>query len=178
MAVNEAVLVRGPELRRPVVGSLVAVLLYAMTSATVDERWTGFSEDAAGSVPVSVSTIAPFSPAEVPQGFSFRSLHAFDTADGAAARALFVGPGTGNHVTYTRFADRAAAASFVRDRIGGPPGHDASGRCNAVSSQCFAAVGPFVVSAGSQPQCHYLSDMGSVERARILLEAGVKHLRQ
>jgi hypothetical protein len=165
--------------RRPVVlVSLVAALLYAMTAGAVEVRLPSFPADGRASVPGSVSAIVPFAPAEVPAGFAFRSIQVFDVAGGVAARAVFVGPGTGNHVTYTKFADRSAAVEFIRARTGEPPnGHGGLSLCDAASSKCFAAVGPFVVSAGSQPECHSFSDPASLDRARILLEAGVQHLR-
>jgi hypothetical protein len=159
--------------------SLGAALLYAMAAGSVEMRLPSFTADAPASLPASVTAIAPFAPAEVPEGFSFRLIHVFDVPGGVAARAAFVGPGTGNHVTYTKLADRSAAEQFIRTRTDGSPNsHGGLGRCDAASSKCFAAVGPFVVSAGSQPECHALSDPAALSRAQILLEAGVQHLRK
>lgn len=175
---NDVSLVDDSGPRRVVLAGLVAGFLYAMTTGGVEVRLPVAPTDRA-SMPTSVSAIAPFAQAEVPPGFSFRSIHVFDVPGGVAARAVFVGPGTGNHVTYTKFADHSAAVEFIRTRASGSPkSHGGLGRCDAASSKCFAAVGPFVVSAGSQPECHSLSDPGSLERARILLEAGAQHLRE
>lgn len=160
------------------------VLAVVLPAALVASReWRGSSGSVSTTERLSSSIALPFSPYEVPEGFSVRMRMPVGRSSLSGAveghAITLLGPGAGNRITYLRFGSAAEAKAHVAGVGGEPAGGELGGRaiCMKAKGQCFAAIGPVVVRGSSHSQCYGSVDSVAMERARTLLRAGAVHLR-
>lgn len=163
----------------------VSLALVVIAASAANSEWYGSLPNASTAARFSPTVALPLSRSEVPAGFRVRNWMPVprDSLSGALEgyTTTLIGVGTGNRITYLRFATAAEGRAYLADvggklTSGGEPGREAT--CIQEKSQCLAAFGPVVVSGSSHSQCHGAMDGAALARARTLLRAGAAHLRQ
>lgn len=160
------------------------VLAVVLPAALVGSRqWHESSGGVSTTERLSSAIARPFSPSEVPEGFSVRVRTPVtpNSLSGAVEgyAITLLGPGAGNRITYLRFGTAAEAKAHVAGVGREPVAGELGGRaiCIKAKGQCLAAFGPVVVTGSSHSQCYGSVDAAALERARTLLRAGAVHLR-